>query len=254
MSTFRLRRKVITLAALLMAFLACPTLLHAQGVVFVENNNVGIRVATPSRPLEIDATGDANSNVVLLKRDGALRYRMENTTANSAWDFAVDGPGRFAVQKVGIAKNMMTVIDPGRLAIGCGTPDHDLVLSPGPGCSATPRSWIDMGSTSFSTSSSIFFKENLALVDSTNILEKMAGVHVYTYDFKNGPADRLGLVAEEFHEIFHRGSDQELSGQEIDMALWLGVQELAHRNEELERQNQALEERLQRLEALLLQP
>ena len=38
-------------------------------------------------------------------------------------------------------------------------------------------------------------------------LKKIAAVNVYTYDFIDGPKDKLGLMAEDFHQVFGRGSD-----------------------------------------------
>jgi hypothetical protein len=77
-----------------------------------------------------------------------------------------------------------------------------------------------------------------------NILEKISAVDVYKYDFINGPKDRLGLMAEDFHKIFEHGSDKLLNGQEVEMALWLAVKELTA-------QNKGLTERLAALEAQL---
>ena len=75
-----------------------------------------------------------------------------------------------------------------------------------------------------------------------DILEKIAGVGVYSYDFIQGPKDKIGLMAEDFHQVFKRGSDKLINGQEVEMALWLAVQELT-------KQNKALAARLEQLEA-----
>jgi hypothetical protein len=55
-------------------------------------------------------------------------------------------------------------------------------------------------------------------------------------------------MAEDFHEIFRRGSERTLSGQEVEMALWLAVQELTARNEQLARRLSELEARLEQPE------
>ena len=67
----------------------------------------------------------------------------------------------------------------------------------------------------------------------------MSGIDVYQYDFIGGPKNRLGLMAEDFHQVFGRGSDKELNGQEIEMALWLAVQELTAKVKQLEGELQA---------------
>jgi hypothetical protein len=107
--------------------------------------------------------------------------------------------------------------------------------TPGTDCSAvSPRSFIDAGSTIFTASSSRSIKQNLAPVQIANILDKISQVEVYNYDFINGPKDKIGLMAEDFHTVFGRGSDKEINGQEVEMALWLAVQELTGRIAELE--------------------
>ena len=107
-------------------------------------------------------------------------------------------------------------------------------------------------------------KENLDTVKVDGILEKISNVDVYTYDYIDGPKDKLGLMAEDFHEVFKRGSDETINGQEVQMALWLAVQELqklsatqnelvaAQRTQIADQQQQlaAQEARIKRLEAL----
>lgn len=217
--------------AALAFLLATPA--WSQGTLFVEGDNVGIGTPTPEVRLHIDNSG-GDANVVRLVRDGVLRYRLQNTAVGQSWDFNNDGSGSFAVSRVGTGKNEFSVNTSGNVAIGCNSADHDLVISPGPNCAETPRSWVDAGSTSFSTSSSRSIKENLEPIGAAGIIEKLQSIPVYGYDFIDGPKDRIGLVAEDFHQIFGRGSDKEISGQEVTMALWLAVQELSARVEELQ--------------------
>ena len=131
----------------------------------------------------------------------------------------------------------------GDVGINCNNPTSNLVIASGGGCS-TPSSSINAGSAQFTVSSSRTFKENLSPVQVPGILDKIAKVDVFTYDFIQGPKDRLGLMAEDFHEIFGRGSDKMIDGQEVEMALWLAVKELSA-------QNQQLIKRLTELEANL---
>src|SRR6185295_458247 len=136
----------------------------------------------------------------------------------------------------------------GKFALGCNAPDHRLDLGnvPGAACStATSRSYIDAGSTTFTASSSRSVKENLAPVQVPEILEKISAVGVYNYDFIEGPKDKIGLMAEDFHTVFGRGSDKLLNGQEVEMALWLAVHELTAQNKQLTAQNQRFTEQNQ---------
>lgn len=100
----------------------------------------------------------------------------------------------------------------------------NFVVGDGDGCDGVYTA-ITAGSLPV-VSSSRALKKNLQPVASEDILEKIAGVEVYTYDFLNGTEDQMGLVAEDFHQVFGRGSDKMLSTNEVQMALWLAVQEL----------------------------
>lgn len=126
---------------------------------------------------------------------------------------------------------------------GCQDPDHDLVIGgTGAGCNTGTFSEIDAGEAQFTTSSSRTIKENLNPLRVENILEKIAGVEVYSYDFIDGPANRIGLMAEDFHQVFGRGSDKMLSGHEVQLAMWLAIQELAADNDRLERELEELKQ------------
>lgn len=222
----------------LVLLLATPA--WSQGTLFVEGDNVGIGTSSPEVPLDINNVG-GGGNLVRLVRDGTIQYRLFNTAVGVKWDFNNDGNGNFVVSKVGTGgpelkldgEGNFSVLQ-GRLGVGCNNPDHDLVVSAGSGCTGTPRSWIDAGDTSFSTSSSRTLKENLSSVEFEGVLEKIRKVPVYEYDFIDGPNDRIGVMAEDFHQVFERGSEKELSGHEMTMALWLAVQELSARVEVLQ--------------------
>lgn len=122
-------------------------------------------------------------------------------------------------------------------------PDHDLEIGTG------TFSEINAGEATFTTSSSRTYKENIEPVFVTNILDKISVIPVNTYDFKpklcNESDDKcknkIGLIAEDFYIIFERGSDKTLSGQKVQMALWLGIQELKAENDGLKQRIKTLE-------------
>jgi len=208
----------------------------SNSLVIDSDDDIGIGVLSPSAPLHIS-------------RSGAVRYRLENTSAGTQWDANNDGNGDFAISLVGTGGNELEIEQDGDIG-NCGNPDHDFVLSTGSSCSSTPRSWIDAGSTSFSTSSSRAYKENLQVVDVPDILSRIREVPVYEYDFIGGPKDRIGLVAEDFHQVFERGSDKELSGQEVQVAMWLAIQALDEKDQELEAKETEISDLKSRIETL----
>jgi hypothetical protein len=128
----------------------------------------------------------------------------------------------------------------GDVGINCNAPTFDLVIGSGSGCT-TPSSSINAGSTQFTAASSRTFKENMEPLAVPNILDKINEVGVYNYDFINGPKDRIGLIAEDFHEIFGRGDEKYIDGNDVQIALWLAVQKLAAENKQLTERLQQIE-------------
>jgi len=214
-----------------------------------------IRPGAPTSSIDIAASGDVGIGTsspqakLHLQEFGAVRYRLDNTNAGTQWDTNNDGNGDFAISLVGTGGNELEIEQDGDIG-NCGNPDHDFVISSGTSCTATPRSWIDAGSTSFSTSSSRSYKENLQAVAVPDILSRIRAVPVYEYDFIGGPKDRIGLVAEDFHQVFERGSDKELNGQEVQVAMWLAIQALDEKDQKLEAKEAEISDLKSRLETL----
>jgi hypothetical protein len=232
--------------------------------LFVDGSgNLGVGTSTPAVRLDVKVNASGA---------GAGRIQNSSATGYPGWEYLgetgaaiayaglVNSSKRFQIST--IVGNYPIVlftngrehlrIDPdGDVGINCDNPTSDLVIASEFGCNS-PSSSINAGSTSFTASSSRTIKEKLSPIKIPDILEKMAGVEVYTYDFIGGPKERIGLMAEDFHQIFQRGSEKMLDGQEVEMALWLAVQELAAQNKELRVQNQEIGKRLAELEARLV--
>ena len=216
-----------------------------------------IRPGAPTSSIDISASGavgvgtaSPNSNAKI-DINGALRMPGVTypTTDNGAWIVNETGAG-LAMQSAGTLRlktggttDRVLIDASGNVGINCNAPGSQLVIASGSGCS-TPSSSINAGSAQFTIASSRTFKENLAPVTVPDILQKIASINVYNYDFIKGPKDRVGLMAEDFHQIFSRGSEKYIDGGEVQMALWLAVQQLAARNNELTQRITTLESAL----------
>jgi hypothetical protein len=204
------------------------------------SGNVGLGTASADNRLTVKSAG-TNAAVANVIQSGASTslFTVFETTSGDGLVQIFDHSGAEAFR--------LTSVSGGRLSLGCNAPQHNLDIGnvPGAACStATARSFLDAGSTTFTASSSRTLKENLVPVPASNILDKIAKVGVYNYDFIDGPKDKIGLMAEDFHTVFGRGSDKLLNGQEVEMALWLAVQQLTAQNKELNQRLADLEARL----------
>lgn len=210
------------------------------------DGDVGIGTASPDAGLDVERTGG-------LKSTGALA--IENPTDAAVYAGVFSGTPRIVfggstAHQIDNLNGTLRFFRPGALSmvidsagdvgINCADPDHDLTIGgTGAGCNSGTFSEIDAGEAQFTVSSSRELKENFNELRPDGVLDKIARIPVYTYDFKDGKKDRLGLVAEDFYPVFERGSDKMLSGHDVQMALWLAVQELTRQNREL---NQKLNE------------
>ena len=211
---------------------------------------VGIGTASPVVNLDVRGA-NAHANVGSGTTDflGAAQTGVGVSNGTEQLFFAVQTGlaflGSVSNTNLGFVTNnstKMSITTAGNVGIGILGPTSQLVIANG----ATTSS-INAGSTQFVAASSRTFKENIAPIDVPDILTKIESIPVVTYDFKdNGPKDRLGLIAEDFHQVFARGDDKHIDGQDVQMALWMAVQKLTA-------ENKALTDRLAKLEGALAQ-
>lgn len=204
--------------------------------IFVDvDGDVGIGTSSPDAALDVDG-GSSDTELRVTGNSAGTIFRT-TTTANNAF-FGTETSDVMAF--ITGAVERMRISTTGRVAIGCANPTTDFAVQSTSDaitdCATAPFSHLTAGNSTFTASSSRTIKENIQPVRSDGILDRIAAVDVYTYDFINGPPNMLGLMAEDFHTVFGRGSDKMITGQDVQMALWLAVQELAASNQELRRE------------------
>lgn len=225
----------------------------SNSLVIDTDSDVGVGVLSPQAPLHVVLGGTTftpNPDTATLIQqtspgEGVILSLIGDANSQIAFgDSASEFQGRFVYEHSNDALRIFTsgseqmrLEGDGDLCVGCTTTNFDFQVSNGATFSA-----INAGDSSFTTSSSRTLKTDLKPVRIDNILDLVTKIDVYEYDFIQGPADRLGLMAEDFHQIFQRGSDATLNSQEIQMALWLAVQKLTQQNQELVERLAILEE------------
>jgi len=193
------------------------------------DGKVGIGTASPTSLLDI---AGATATLKVNASDLYPLIRFQNSVSKNVIGLQAEGFNIWDSNDV--IKFHFNYSDSDVAFGGCTDPDHDFIIGgSGAGCNTGSYSEIDASESSFATSSSRTIKENFKLVDGTGILEKVEDIPVYTFDFIDGPKDKMGLIAEDFYTVFGRGSDKILRGPEVDMAMWLAIQELKKENDEL---------------------
>ncbi len=197
------------------------------------SGKVGVGTASPSQALHVVST---TTRAFLVATDNATAgVNMEVDSAGTSVGFGVvrtenNGDMDFFTGTTGgTLGERLRILSTGNVGIGTASPGSQLVIANGGTTSS-----VNAGATQFTVASSRTFKENIEPVDVPDILKKIEAVPVVTYDFRNnGPKDRLGLIAEDFHQVFGRGDDKHIDGQDVQMALWMAVQKLTAENKEL---------------------
>lgn len=176
----------------------------------------------------VDSKGTNTYSEFLMQQDNENRWGVGKFRARFyVKDYAGGDVERFTIKS-----------NSGRVGLGNTNPTFDLHIG------TSPFSGVNAGDTAFTNTSSRSMKENLQPIQVDGILSKIQNVNVYTYDYIDGPKDKLGLMAEDFHQVFKRGTDTTINGQEVQMALWLAVQEL-------EKRTASQQKRIDELEVLL---
>jgi hypothetical protein len=195
--------------------------------VYYDAGNVGIGTDAPQSALHIAASAPFG---VALEETGGDTWNVQRTAEG------------MAVSRAGSGVRELEVTADGHVGVACNMSlTDDLSV-----CDGATASTLNAGDTTFNISSSRKLKKNIEKLDPAGILEKIRRVAAYRYDYKDGPKDRIGLMAEEFHTIFGRGSKEMLSGHEMQVAMWLAIQALIEREariRELEKRVAALESR-----------
>lgn len=206
------------------------------------SGKVGVGTASPAEQLHV--LGTTTRAFVVASNNTTAGLNMEVDNAGTSVGFGVvrtenNGDMDFFTGTTGgTLGERLRILSGGNVGIGTSTPGSQLVIANGGTTSS-----VNAGATQFTVASSRTFKENIEPIDVPDILKKIEAVPVVTYDFRNnGPKDRLGLIAEDFHQVFGRGDDKHIDGQDVQMALWMAVQKLTAENKELT-------ERLAKLEA-----
>ena len=195
------------------------------------DGDVGIGTASPGSRLHVAAATGADSTVLEVQNNNAVRFDLTNTSAPATtWFFQV-GQGN---RTLNISKE--------------GTGGTELVVNDR--LNANGTTFVVDGSaaaTSFITTSSRSAKTDGEKVDPEEVLEKVAGLGIERWRFNHEAADirHVGPYAEDFKQAFNLGnSDKTIELQDANGVALVAIQGLYQRLLELEKQNAELKQAL----------
>jgi hypothetical protein len=225
-----------TLIIAVAAALLLPLAIHAQGAVFVKNDNLGVGNSDPVEDIDVLSTdGDAQilvretgtpvvqRGLMFLRNNGGVSFVMRNDSTSQSWSFGA-GAADFLInqqQSSGIELRL--------------TPDGVLTIE-----------------GTLNTGSSRTIKNNIVPVDGTKALEEVLKLPVATWTYLNDTAPHMGPMAEDFRAAFGLGdSDRYLAPADVAGVALAAIQGLNTDIEEKDARIADLESRLENLEALI---
>ncbi len=213
------KRYVFSFVPFLIAvFLALPAL--GQGVLYVENDHVGIGIANPTAPLH------------LYKNDtGDLVFTVQNAgnPTTALYNFAVNSAGAFTVNKSGTGGQEFTVRE-----------RNDAM-----GSTLFVQGSVE--GTQFVQSSSREFKTDFSALDTRKILDRLVNLPVSSWRYKHeqSAVRHFGPVAEDFKDAFDLGDGKHISTVDAAGVAMAAIQGLHEVLQEKDVEMQSLRERLQ---------
>ncbi len=198
------------------------------------DGDVGIGTDTPTRRLHLRTA------------TGSVGFQLEKGETNESWKFVTRGDD-FQISKVGSGSAELEVTDSGEFLIS----DNLVMDSNG---NVTIQGALTQNSD-------VNSKENIRLVNTAEILNKVMNlpVSIWNYKFDQDSVRHLGPMAQDFFKEFNLGSTEDkissidTSGVALASIKELGKQ-LANKDSEiksLKTENQKLKSRLDKIEATL---
>lgn len=188
-------RNLTVVALMLFAVAFATSALHAQGALFVKNNNVGVNEDDPQRRLHLTENGAG----------AAFRFDTRGTSIETDWYFQVNGTtGAFLLSNVfggnaqfqvfpsvgGSNPPATLVVRDGSIGIGTFAPGAN-ILNVAAGKSTIADAWT--------VRSSRRYKDDVSTL--TGSLDKVQQLRGVSFSWKNSGEPSMGLIAEEVGEV-----------------------------------------------------
>ena len=223
-------KKKVNVVLILVALVLVGTAAHAQGVMFVKNNKVGIGTDTPDELLHLEISSGQE-----------LKMRLEQSASN-AWAYSVVNSNPTRPNAFRISKQ------------GSGGPEIDVIGRNDPGGQPTMDVSGSIRATNVTFSSARELKTGFEQVDPVEMLNKLAQLELSTWEYKQGsPGKHIGPIAEDFEQVFQLGTNGKtisvVDANGIAMAaiqgLYVEVQKRDQTIEELAAQIRALQQQVE---------
>ena len=207
-------------------------------MVIQNSGNVGIGTTNPTRALEIQHAGDTEIGIKSTDAGGHLWTLQSSSVSGSA-----NLDASFQIFDRTLSAPRFYIGTNGFVGLGTTSPTNKLHVAGG------------VSATIFVTTSDRNAKENFEPVSTADVLEKVAGLPITRWTFKEMPGQKhLGPMAQDFEAAFGLGAgDTGIATVDADGVALAAIQGLNQKvevgSQTTEIRSQRSEERIQKLEA-----
>lgn len=192
--------------------------------------DIGIGTQSPEAALHVKRTSSSVNELMHIEGTGVVLTRLESADGG-AIQFRIQSDNESNRRIIGVdnsdnVESQISMRDAGVIDFYSTT--------------TATFTKLTAGSTGLTASSSRELKSNIKEVEIPNILDRISAVPVTTYNWRKelvgdkvSKNEVLGLIAQDFYGVFERGKNTEINGQDVQMALWMGVQQLHKDNNQL---------------------
>ena len=232
-------RMAILVALMLVAL---PIAASAQtGVLYVEGDKVGIGTDAPSQIFHIKSTAPGNTFAFIQNTSGPERVGSRFQNSLATWDFRMDSVGDFIFDNAATVGEDLKIKQNGQLRVGPAP--AKIILQ--------PTGDIDIQGT-LTEGSSRTFKHAFQTLDPTNVLDKVSGLDVVEWSYKNQSTRHIGPMAEDFHALFGLGNNNKaLAPRDLAGVTLLAVQGLHQEVEKRDAQIEDLQRQVAELKSMV---
>jgi hypothetical protein len=177
--------------------------------------DVGIGVPAPSAPMHI-LRKDGNARILVeerattpevrtmleLQNNGGARITLKNTEKKTAWIFSTNNLDQFYFSRAGTTGAEVLLDPSGRLMVG---PGSKTVFDLDPTGNLKIKGDLTANGVVYSSDRDL--KENLVIINSQVMLEKLVSVPVSEWNFKRQDTRHIGPMAQDFYAAFGVGKD-----------------------------------------------
>ncbi len=221
--------RLFSLVAIAVALTLMATTASAQGVMFIENDNVGIGTPTPTERLTVANPGGnasllfdggASANFLLDRGNTASFSRfvfLTNGTLKWSLGMTNDGTHDFTLGPFASVSYFYINQTNGRVGFGTKTPTNPLQMASG--------AYVSAGGV-WTNASSRDFKTDIHELSATDAFEALSGMQPVLFRYKDTENERhVGFIAEDVPELVATQDRKGLSSMDVVAVLTKVVQE-----------------------------